>query len=428
MFDLIVLVLFLVILYFTIGWLISLNIKVFSYLDFYWSTSFLVVITSLLLYRPELLESFQAILLCLLYAFWSMRLSTHLFQRIRKTGEDSRYLTLKKKWKIMYGVYLYGLFIGEAVLTVILSIPLFLLSIESLTLFNFLGSTLFTIALIGEMIADRQLKSFISSKNNKGKVCDIGLWKYSRHPNYFFETLIWLSYGVYGLDMERPITFIGFIPYIIMLYLITSVTGVPAAEESSLKSKGEVYRDYQKRTNRFLIWFPKKIIKHILIICLIGGVSVKELKATGLDSQNLQAQRIEKVFNELRADNIEILNNFYDKQALFIDPIGEHKGLDAVKDYYQGIYQGVEDIRFEFSDIVSNGNHHVAVWRMILVTPNLNSGKPVILYGNSVIKFNESGLVSYHRDYFDMGEFIYEHIPLLGSLIRYIKNRLKGPQ
>lgn len=426
MFDVIVLILFLVILYFSIGWFISLNIKIFSYLDFYWSSSFLIVIATLLLSEPRLLESSQFIILGLLYSFWSLRLSTHLFQRIRRTGEDSRYLNLKKKWKVMYGVYLYGLFVGEAILTVVLSLPLFLLEAGSLRAFNFLGISIFIIALLGEMTADGQLKSFISSKDNKGKVCDIGLWKYSRHPNYFFETLIWLSYGVYGLDMARPITFIGFIPYIIMLYLITSVTGVPPAEESSLKSKGEVYREYQKRTNRFLLWFPKRALKLVLIICLIGGVSVKELKAAGLDNQNQQAQQIEKVFNELRADNIEILNDFYDKKALFIDPIGEHKGLDAVKDYYRGIYQGVEDIRFEFSEIISNENHHVAVWKMILVTPNLNSGKPVILHGNSVIKFNESGLVSYHRDYFDMGEFIYQHIPILGSLIKYIKNRLKG--
>ncbi len=420
------LILFLVLLYFTIGWFISLNIKIFSYLDFYWSSSFLIVVGTLLFSRPQLAESANALILCLLYTFWSLRLSSHLFQRIRKTGEDSRYLNLKKKWKVMYGVYLYGLFVAEGVLTVILSAPLFLLGPGEITIFNLVAILLFAGALIGELIADGQLKRFVSNKDNKGKVCDIGLWKYSRHPNYFFETLIWLSYGIYGLDLSRPISLVGFVPYIIMLYLITCVTGVPPAEESSLKTKGERYRDYQLRTNRFLIWFPKKVVKVALIVCLIGGVTVKELRAQGLNTQNQQAQRIEKVFNELRADNIDILDGFYAQKTLFIDPIGEHRGLKEVKAYYQGIYQGVEDIRFEFSEIISNGNHHVAVWKMILTTPNLNSGKPVILHGNSVIKFNDDGLVSYHRDYFDMGEFIYQHIPVLGSLIKYIKNRLKG--
>lgn len=431
MFESILIITALLLVYFTIGWYISFRVKVFAYLDFYWCSSFFLIMGVLYFNYPEgqnFFENLNAIVLFCLYGIWSARLSTHLFTRIRQTGEDKRYIELKKKWKVMYGVYLYGLFVGEALLNVVLAIPLYLaIMYPTFDISNYFGILIFTIAIIGELIADSQLKRFVSNKENRGKVCDIGLWKYSRHPNYFFETLIWAGFGVYGLS-SAPISFIGLIPYLIMLYLITSVTGVPPAEESSLKSKGDLYRKYQERTNRFLLWFPKvnTIIILMTSLLLIGG-SVDMAYAQDDNAQTKsQAQRIEKVFNELRADNVDILDNFYAPNALFIDPIGRHKGIDEVKGYYKGIYEGVTDIKFEFSDIISNGSNHVGVWKMILRTPNLNSGKPVILHGNSVIKFNENGLVSYHRDYFDMGEFIYEHIPVLGSVTKYIKKRLKG--
>ena len=416
--------------YFTIGWYISFRVKVFAYLDFYWCSSFLLIIGILIARNPELLNFSQnsaSIILFILYGIWSIRLSSHLFTRIRRTGEDKRYIELKKKWKMMYGVYLYGLFVGEAILNVILSIPLYLvISTQHSEVAALLGIIIFFIAIIGEATADSQLKSFIKNKENQGKVCNVGLWKFSRHPNYFFETLVWAGFGIYGLGSEL-ITLIGLIPYFIMLYLITNVTGVPPAEESSLRSKGDLYREYQKTTNRFLLWFPKQlslIILSILVLSFLGG-TVNKVYAKE-DTTKAQAQRIEKVFNELREDNVHILDKFYAKDTLFIDPIGRHEGIKAVKDYYAGIYKGVEEIKFEFSEIISNGNNHVGVWKMTLTTPNLNSGKPVILHGNSVIKFNDEGLVSYHRDYFDMGEFIYEHIPLLGSVTKYVKKRLKG--
>jgi hypothetical protein len=139
-----------------------------------------------------------------------------------------------------------------------------------------------------------------------------------------------------------------------------------------------------------------------------------------------QMQTIEKYFNELRADKVDILDNFYASDAHFEDPLGAHRGLEAVKKYYAKLYQSVESITFDFKDHISDGNNHVAFWTMTLQTPNLNSGQPMTLEGNSVIKFNSDGLVLYHRDYFDMGEFIYEQLPVLGWLVRKVKERLKN--
>jgi len=138
-----------------------------------------------------------------------------------------------------------------------------------------------------------------------------------------------------------------------------------------------------------------------------------------------QAKRIKEVFNNLRADNLEILDQFYDTDVKFVDPLGTHNGLDSVKSYYGNLYKSVKTIEFIFTDEVSSGNTHAMMWTMKMTTKNLNDGKEMILKGNSHIVFNEQGLVTYHRDYFDMGEFIYEYIPVVGWIIKKIKAKLK---
>jgi hypothetical protein len=140
----------------------------------------------------------------------------------------------------------------------------------------------------------------------------------------------------------------------------------------------------------------------------------------------LQQEKIKIVFNTLRADNIYILDEFYSKDADFIDPLGTHKGIDSIKSYYSNLYKNVNSIEFKHNDIISSGSSHVLLWTMTLSAQGLNNGKAITLEGNSYIKFNESGYVFYHRDYFDMGEFIYEHIPFLGWTIHKIKNKLRG--
>lgn len=145
-----------------------------------------------------------------------------------------------------------------------------------------------------------------------------------------------------------------------------------------------------------------------------------------MNMENDQVRRIEKVFNDLRATNLEILDDFYAKDVSFLDPLGEHKGLDSVKKYYGNLYKNVESIRFEFSDSITEGSKHLVVWKMFLKAKSLNSGKEMTLDGNSVIEFGPENKVVYHRDYFDMGEFIYEQIPVLGYIVRKVKEALKN--
>ena len=145
-----------------------------------------------------------------------------------------------------------------------------------------------------------------------------------------------------------------------------------------------------------------------------------------MDMSNQQIVRIENIFNNLRADKMQILDEFYAKDVVFVDPLGEHAGLDSVKGYYKNLYQNVTSIRFDFTDSITQGNQHTVIWKMILKAEGLNGGDEVTMEGNSVIKYNSENKVIYHRDYFDMGEFVYENVPVLKWVINVIKNKLRA--
>jgi steroid 5-alpha reductase family enzyme len=117
------------------------------------------------------------------------------------------------------------------------------------------GAALWACAATLEGTADRQLRSFKAEPANAGKTLRTGLWRYSRHPNYFFQWLTWVAYALVAL--EAPYGWIGLVAPALMLYLILFVTGVPPSEESSLRSRGEEYRRYQRETSSFVPWFPR---------------------------------------------------------------------------------------------------------------------------------------------------------------------------
>lgn len=130
-------------------------------------------------------------------------------------------------------------------------------------------------------------------------------------------------------------------------------------------------------------------------------------------------------FNSLNRDSMHLVSKFYCENAIFIDPVVNIKGSSSIEKYYQGLYQNVEEIKFEFSELIEQQTTVAAPWIMHLKASKLNSGKLISVPGISQIRFEESsGMAIYHRDYFDMGAFIYEHIPVLGSIIRLIKGKL----
>jgi len=138
-----------------------------------------------------------------------------------------------------------------------------------------------------------------------------------------------------------------------------------------------------------------------------------------------RAERIEHIFNGLNKDTMGLLDDFYHEAVIFEDPLGRIVGLEGIRAYYENLYQGAEEVSFEFTAEVVQDNTHVVVWTMHLKARRLNRGRPFTVDGNSIIRFGEGDKVVYHRDYFDMGDFVYERVPVVRCLVKQVKKRLQ---
>ena len=148
--------------------------------------------------------------------------------------------------------------------------------------------------------------------------------------------------------------------------------------------------------------------------------------AWGQSMKDLSNQdKVRFFYEKLNKDSMHLVEEFYDPQIDFIDPIHSLKGSDKMREYYANLYKNAEDVKFEFTDFVQANEKVVAVWKMTLKTEKLNGGEPYTVEGNSVIHFGPSGKAVYHRDYFDLGAFVYEKIPVVGYVVKKIKNRMK---
>jgi steroid 5-alpha reductase family enzyme len=174
--------------------------------------------------------------------------------------EDSRYQELRARWaargreQTTFAIF----YQAQAFVAVMPSLPFLLASFNrqhGLAPVEFAGAALWLLAATFEAVADRQLKRFKSDPANKGKTMRFGLWRYSRHPNYFFQWLTWIAYALIAL--AAPWGWLGFLAPALILYLIVFVTGVKPSEEAALKSRGDDFRRYQRETSAFVPWFPR---------------------------------------------------------------------------------------------------------------------------------------------------------------------------
>ncbi len=137
------------------------------------------------------------------------------------------------------------------------------------------------------------------------------------------------------------------------------------------------------------------------------------------------AEKVIDNFNKMNKDNVsQVVDDFYHEDIEFSDPVETIKGREGIKKYYGNMYKNVKEIKFDFSETITQGDTVVGVWVMTLKTDALNGGEAFQVDGNSVIRFRD-GKVIYHRDYFDMGAFIYERIPVVGWMVRKMKSKLK---
>ncbi len=203
-------------------------------------------------------DATRRVWLAVLTGAWSLRLATHIYLRHRGGPEDGRYRALRSDWGEKAHRNFFWLYQAQGILAVVLSTPFLLIAFnpdESLAGLEILGVGLALFGLVMESVADAQLGRHRANPKRRGQTCREGLWRYSRHPNYFFEWLIWVGFGMASL--AAPFGFIGLLSPVAMLWLILKVTGIPPAEKSSLESRGEDYRRYQASTSAFVPWFPK---------------------------------------------------------------------------------------------------------------------------------------------------------------------------
>jgi len=193
---------------------------------------------------------------------WSVRLTVHLARRMHGMPEEGRYRALRAEWsgkgaRVSRRFLLFFLFQG--LLDVFLSLPMLLAVLNPephFTGWEVAGASLWLVSIAGESLADAQLTAFKRNPASRGKTCEDGLWRYSRHPNYFFEWLVWMAWFVFALGSSHGV-FAALCPAL-MLYFLLRVTGIPATEEQALRSRGEEYRRYQRTTSAFVPWFPKR--------------------------------------------------------------------------------------------------------------------------------------------------------------------------
>jgi steroid 5-alpha reductase family enzyme len=198
-------------------------------------------------------------LVALLGATWGFRLASHLLARVLSEPEDGRYAFLRAHWQgSQWKFFLF--FQSQVLLVLLFSLPFHIAAQNPNSDFSpwiFAGVAIWMVSIGGESIADAQLARYRKNSANRGKTCRSGLWRYSRHPNYFFEWLHWFSYCAFAIGsvgaawaLVGPIT---------MLVTLCWVTGIPFVEAQSLRSRGADYQAYQASTSPLIPWFPKRV-------------------------------------------------------------------------------------------------------------------------------------------------------------------------
>jgi steroid 5-alpha reductase family enzyme len=240
-------------------WLIHLVTRNAGIVDVGWTMGLVLITAVAVVHAPITAAGLHTWGLACMVTLWGVRLGLHILIRMESGPEDPRYGELRRKWKTLIPLKFLAFFEFQALLDVVLALPFFAVALDpspKVSPLCYVGVAIWCCAVAGETIADVQLGRFKRAIANKGKVCRAGLWNYSRHPNYFFEWLVWVAWAVFALP--SPGGYVGLIGPVLMFYFLFRVTGIPATEAQSLRSRGDAYREYQETTSAFVPWFHKK--------------------------------------------------------------------------------------------------------------------------------------------------------------------------
>jgi len=241
----------------TLLWIWSIFIKNVSIVDIFWGIGFVVINAFYVFMSGEL--NARKILILILVSIWGLRLAIYLSFRNIGKGEDFRYQEFRRKYgpKRYWWFSFFQTFLLQGALIMIVSLPLLGINSSSSTgtlkILDYIGILVWLIGFTFEAGGDFQLAQFKRNDKNKGKVLNTGFWKYTRHPNYFGDTVVWWAYAIFSIAAGSYWQIIG---SIVMTLLIIKISGVSLLEKTLKETKPQ-YRDYIKKTNAFFPWLPK---------------------------------------------------------------------------------------------------------------------------------------------------------------------------
>ncbi len=225
-----------------------------SIVDIGWGLGFIAIALSLMVFPAN--KDIQDYLMTSIIAVWGLRLALHIYLRSKGKGEDFRYAKWRLDWgkKAVINAF-YRVFMLQGAIMLVVSLPIIIVfgsSNSNLGLINFLGILVFIAGFLFEAIGDMQLYCFKRKEENKGKIITVGLWKYTRHPNYFGEALLWWGIALFTAGTE--LFLLSFISPLVITLLLRFLSGVPMLEK---KYEGrQDWEEYKKKTPPFIPFFP----------------------------------------------------------------------------------------------------------------------------------------------------------------------------
>ena len=236
----------------------SLRLQDVSIVDIAWGASGAILALSSFLITGG--GSSRKILITGMTVAWGLRLALHIGARKVGKAEDFRYAAMRAERPTAFPRRsLVTVFLLQAFLIWAISIPVQVAQVpdvpSGLTTLDFLGLAVWILGFGFEVVADRQLRGFLADPANRGQVMDRGLWRYSRHPNYFGDSLIW--WGIFLVAAATPGGWLTFFSPILMTFFLVKVSGVPLLEKA-LAERRDGYREYMQRTSPFFPWPPRK--------------------------------------------------------------------------------------------------------------------------------------------------------------------------
>jgi steroid 5-alpha reductase family enzyme len=238
--------------YFTIVFIIAQINDNYSLVDIAWGLGFVVLAWVNFVYKGN----YEYFITPTLISIWGLRLFYHIAKRNIGKGEDFRYVQMRKKWKGNVAINAYfRVFMLQGLLLYLISLPIitskFILSNQVMM---YIGIIIFIIGFLFEAIGDKQLKNFLNKKDREETVLKTGLWKYTRHPNYFGEATLW--WGIFLISLAHGASILSIIGPITITILVRYVSGVPLLEKQF--ADNPEFQEYAKKTSIFIPWIPKK--------------------------------------------------------------------------------------------------------------------------------------------------------------------------